>query len=67
MAEITPIRFQVFVDDNFHYQDEAERYLAGTYETHAEAELHCKRIVDQCLSDLHAVANPRPHAVAGVQ
>ena len=39
-----------FVDDNFHYQDESERYKKGNYETFDEAVEVCKEIVDRCLA-----------------
>jgi hypothetical protein len=38
--------FEVFVDDNFHYQDESERYKYGEYETYEAAVEACKQIVD---------------------
>ena len=46
------IRFEVFVDDNFHYQDESERYKQGEYDTYEEAVKSCKKIVDGELSHL---------------
>ena len=48
----TNTRFEVLVDDNFHYQDESERYKQGEYETYEEAVKVCKEIVDSEL--LHA-------------
>ena len=42
----TNTRFEVLVDDNFHYQDESERYKQGEYETYEEAVKVCKAIVD---------------------
>ncbi len=47
------ILFDVFVDDNFHYQDESERYKHGEYETWEEAVATCKRIVDADLLHLY--------------
>ncbi|HEX8266318.1 MAG TPA: hypothetical protein VF596_13010 [Pyrinomonadaceae bacterium] len=41
--------YQVFVDDNYHYQDEDERYKLGDFETFEEAESACKEIVDEFL------------------
>jgi len=41
--------FKVLVDDNFHYQDESERYEHGDFDTYEEAVDACKKIVDQCL------------------
>ncbi len=46
-------RFEVFVDDNFHYQDESERYKHGEYETYEEAVRVCKEIVDRELLHQH--------------
>jgi len=42
--------FTVFVDDNFHVQDEGERYAEGSYATYDEALAVCKAIVDRCLT-----------------
>lgn len=41
--------YTVFVDDNFHYMDESERYLNGKYETEEEALSVCRKIVDDYL------------------
>ena len=38
--------FEVFADDNFHYQDESERYKYREYETYEAAVKVCKQIVD---------------------
>lgn len=58
------MKYQVFVDDNFHYMNEDERYLKGEYDTLEEAISVAKAIVDECLEkgkdsfdnadDLHA-------------
>jgi len=40
-----PTEFTVFVDDNFHYQDEDERYRLGTYATYEEALEACRNLV----------------------
>jgi len=45
--------FEVFVDDNFHYQDESERYKHGEYQTWEEAVATCKQIVDAELLPLY--------------
>ncbi|MCO6453103.1 MAG: hypothetical protein J5I90_20145 [Caldilineales bacterium] len=42
--------FKVFVDDNFHYQDESQRYEEGEYETYEQAVIACKSIVDLFLA-----------------
>lgn len=41
--------FKVFVDDNFNYTDESERYQQGEYKTEEEAISVCKQIVDDYL------------------
>jgi hypothetical protein len=48
------MRYTVLVDDNFHYQDEDERYELGRFETAAEAVAACQRRIDENLSWLHA-------------
>ncbi len=45
--------FTVFVDDNFHYQDESERYKLGEYETFERAVEACKELVDRYLTSAH--------------
>ena len=42
--------YTVFVDDNFHYQDEDDRYKLGTFESYADALATCHRIVDEFLT-----------------
>jgi CheY-like chemotaxis protein len=44
--------YQVFVDDNWHFMDESERYHAGDYATADEAVAACRTIVDKALDDL---------------
>ena len=46
------MKFKVFVDDNFHYQDESERYQHGEFDTWEEAVVACKAIVDRNLEDM---------------
>jgi hypothetical protein len=41
--------YQVFVDDNYHYMDEDERYKLGDFSTFEEAVAACKAIVDEFL------------------
>jgi len=43
------IRYTVLVDDNYHYQDESERYKLGMFETAEDAIEACRRHVDQWL------------------
>jgi hypothetical protein len=45
--------YVVFVDDNFHYMDEEERYKSGDYATLEEAVSKCRRIVDDFLEGEH--------------
>lgn len=44
--------YKVFVDDNFHFMDESERYCDGEYATLAEATARCRAIVDKVLKHL---------------
>jgi len=39
--------YTVFVDDNFHYMDESERYKLGDFPDCASAVAACKKIVDE--------------------
>lgn len=39
--------YTVFVDDNFHYMDESERYKLGEFEDCPSAVAACKQIVDE--------------------
>ena len=41
--------YTVYVDDNFHYMDESERYKLGEFEDCAAAIAACKQIVDEFL------------------
>lgn len=41
--------YTVFVDDNYHYQDERERYKLGVFEDCESALTACKKIVDEFL------------------
>jgi hypothetical protein len=40
-------RYTVFVDDNFHYMDESERYKLAEFDDCASAVAACKKIVDE--------------------
>ena len=42
--------YTVFVDDNFHYMDESERYKLGDFPDCASAVAACKKIVDEFLT-----------------
>lgn len=41
--------YSVYVDDNWHYMNESERYLLGKFETLEEAIAAAKRLVDNFL------------------
>ena len=41
--------YTVYVDDNFHYMDESERYKLGEFDDCAAAIAACKQIVDELL------------------
>jgi len=45
-----PKKYIVYVDDNFNFMDESERYQAGEYDTQDEAIARCKAIVRSSLS-----------------
>ena len=44
-------KYTVYVDDNFHFMDESERYEHGSYRTLAAAVKAAKRIVDEYLEE----------------
>ena len=41
------MKYTVFVDDNFHYGDDEERYKLDEFDTCEEAVAACKKIVDE--------------------
>ena len=41
--------YTVYVDDNFHYMDESERYKLGEFDDCASAVAACKKLVDESL------------------
>ena len=47
------MKYQVFIDDNFHYMDETERITDGVFDTAAAAVAACKEIVDKSLRHLY--------------
>lgn len=47
------MKYRVFVDDNFHYMDESERYQLGDFDSLKAAVAACKRIVDEFLISTH--------------
>lgn len=42
--------YTVFVDDNFHYMDESERYKLGEFSDCPSAVAACKQMVDKFLA-----------------
>ena len=50
--------YTVFVDDNFHYMDESERYKLGEFDDCASATAACKRIVDEFLETTKSDGTP---------
>jgi hypothetical protein len=46
-------QFIVEVDDNFHYQDECERYTLGAFPDCESAVAACQRLVDENLRDYY--------------
>jgi len=48
------------VDDNFHYQNEEERYELGTFLTAEEAIAACKRVVDEDLNNSYKPGDTGP-------
>jgi hypothetical protein len=51
MANSEALKYHVYVDDNFHYMDEDERYLDGSYADCQSAINRCMEIVDRFLMD----------------
>jgi hypothetical protein len=49
MKKIHSKKYEVYVDDNFHFLDESERYRLGEFKTCEEAVAVCKKIVDDFL------------------
>ena len=45
--------YLLYVDDNFHYMDESERYLSGTFDTVEAALTKARQIVDECLESAY--------------
>lgn len=45
--------YSVYVDDNFHYMDESERYHLGDYTDHSMALQVCRQIVDEYLESAY--------------
>ena len=45
-------KYKVYVDDNYHYMDESERYAVGSYDSLKEALEKCKEITIKNLVNL---------------
>ena len=45
-------KYKVYVDDNYHYMDESERYAVGSYNSLKEALEKCKEITIKSLGGL---------------
>ncbi|MFZ4439750.1 MAG: hypothetical protein ACOYOS_15085 [Syntrophales bacterium] len=46
-------KYELFVDDNYHYMDEKERYKAGSFASYSKALAKAKAIVDKCIEGAH--------------
>jgi hypothetical protein len=46
-------KYTVYVDDNYHYMDESERYKLGEFDDCQSAIAACKEIVDEFLRENH--------------
>ena len=44
------LTYSVYVDDNFHYMDESERYKLGDFDDCSQAIAACKDVVDKFLA-----------------
>ncbi len=49
--------YKVLVDDNYHYQDEDERYALGDFDTWDAALAAAKKVVDDYLKEHHGPGN----------
>lgn len=50
-------KYRVFVDDNFHFMNEDERYLFDEFTNLEEAVVACQKIVDESLNSLMETTN----------
>lgn len=46
---MTKQKYRVFIDDNFHFMDQTQRYASGTFDSYDEAVAKCKEIIDEFL------------------
>ena len=49
------LTYKVLVDDNFHYMEESERYMLGTFVSCKDAVKACKKRVDEFLLTTYSV------------
>jgi hypothetical protein len=63
MEKVAEPRYTVFVDDNFHYMDESERYMFGTFPSPEAAIEACRQIVDDFLEESCKGLQPSSEAV----
>jgi hypothetical protein len=52
------MKFQVFIDDNFHYMDPEHQLAGPQFATLEEAVGYCKRIVDHSLISAYRLGKP---------
>ncbi len=45
-------KYTVFVDDNYHFMEEGERYKLGEFDTYEAAVAACKTIVDEFFGEI---------------
>lgn len=46
-------KYKVYIDDNYHYMDESERYTVGSYKSLEKAIEKCKKITIKNLEGLY--------------
>ena len=44
--------YKVYVDDNYHFMNEDERYLQGTYDSLDAAVAAAKKVIDRCFEGI---------------
>jgi hypothetical protein len=59
--------FTVYVDDNYHYLDPAERYMLGEFSTAAEAVAAAQKLVDAFLHAHHTPTLTAEQLLEGYQ
>jgi hypothetical protein len=51
--EVMLLKYELYVDDNYYYMDDDERYKAGEFDTIDEAVAAAKKIVDDFLLSIY--------------